>query len=106
MTLDHEHRSPTAQVVTAPAHGQQRTAPWIVADHLTKRFGDRTAVDGLTFSVPRGVVTGFLGSDASGKTTTMRMILGLVRPSASQDSPRPYRPSPWPCGQRSSRSGP
>ncbi len=82
MTLDHEHHSPTAQVVTAPAHGPQRPAPWIVADNLTKRFGDHTAVDGLTFQVPRGVVTGFLGPNGSGKTTTMRMILGLVRPSA------------------------
>jgi ABC-2 type transport system ATP-binding protein len=82
MSLDHEQRSPATQAATTPAHGTRRPAPWIVADNLTKRFGNHTAVDGLTFQVPRGVVTGFLGPNGSGKTTTMRMILGLVRPSA------------------------
>jgi ABC-2 type transport system ATP-binding protein len=82
MTLDHGQQSPAAHVATAHVHGPRRPAPWIVADGLTKRFGDHTAVDGLTFQVPRGVVTGFLGPNGSGKTTTMRMIVGLVRPSA------------------------
>ncbi|MFC4062280.1 ABC transporter ATP-binding protein [Planomonospora corallina] len=49
---------------------------------LTKRFGDRTAVDGLTFTVEPGKVTGFLGPNGAGKSTTMRMILGLDRPDA------------------------
>lgn len=44
---------------------------------LTKRYGDRTAVDSLSFSVRPGVVTGFLGPNGAGKTTTMRVILGL-----------------------------
>ncbi len=82
MTLDHEQQSPAALVATTDAQGSHRPAPWIIADHLTKRFGDHIAVDGLTFGVPRGVVTGFLGPNGSGKTTTMRMILGLVRPTA------------------------
>lgn len=81
MTLHHDHQSPTAHVLTAPVREPRRPAPWIVVDDLTKRFGDRTAVDRLSFQVPRGVVTGFLGPNGSGKTTTMRMILGLVRPS-------------------------
>ncbi|GGK61271.1 multidrug ABC transporter ATP-binding protein [Planomonospora parontospora subsp. parontospora] len=51
-------------------------------DGLTKRFGDRTAVDGLTFTVESGRVTGFLGPNGAGKSTTMRMILGLDRPDA------------------------
>jgi ABC-2 type transport system ATP-binding protein len=55
---------------------------------LTKRFGKHTAVDGLSFEVPRGVVTGFLGPNGSGKTTTIRMILGLVRPSAGSATMR------------------
>ncbi|CAM5368631.1 MULTISPECIES: ABC transporter ATP-binding protein [Streptomyces] len=48
---------------------------------LTKRFGEVTAVDGLSFAVEPGVVTGFLGPNGAGKTTTMRMILGLVTPT-------------------------
>ncbi|MDQ1684337.1 MAG: type transport system ATP-binding protein [Frankiaceae bacterium] len=46
---------------------------------LTKRYGDKTAVDGLTLTVRPGVVTGFLGPNGAGKSTTMRLILGLDR---------------------------
>jgi ABC-2 type transport system ATP-binding protein len=49
--------------------------------HLTKRYGARTAVDRLDLELPRGVVAGFVGPNGSGKTTTMAMLLGLVRPS-------------------------
>ncbi|WP_156753553.1 ABC transporter ATP-binding protein [Actinokineospora pegani] len=49
---------------------------------LTKRYGDTTAVDGLTLDVESGRVTGFLGPNGAGKSTTMRMILGLDHPSA------------------------
>ncbi len=49
---------------------------------LTKRFGDVVAVDTLSFEVARGSVTGFLGPNGSGKTTTLRMLLGLVAPTA------------------------
>jgi ABC-2 type transport system ATP-binding protein len=49
---------------------------------LTKRFGDVTAVDDLTFTVRPGIVTGFLGPNGAGKSTTMRMILGLDRPTS------------------------
>src|SRR5262245_1985506 len=52
----------------------------IEVTHLTKRFGRRTAVDDLSFSVPAGSVTGFVGPNGAGKSTTMRMILGLDRP--------------------------
>ena len=54
-----------------------------VASHgLTKRFGRQVAVDGIDLAVPRGAVYGFLGPNGSGKTTTIRMLLGLIRPSA------------------------
>ncbi|MFN2537556.1 MAG: ABC transporter ATP-binding protein [Mycobacteriales bacterium] len=54
----------------------------VVETHgLTKRFGQRTAVDGLDLHVPRGVVAGFIGANGAGKTTTLRMLLGLVRPT-------------------------
>jgi len=49
---------------------------------LTKRFGEVTAVDGISFTVRPGIVTGFLGPNGAGKSTTMRMILGLDRPTS------------------------
>ena len=48
-------------------------------DHVTKRFGATTALDGLTFEVGRGEVFGFLGANGAGKTTTMRICLGIIR---------------------------
>jgi ABC-2 type transport system ATP-binding protein len=54
----------------------------IEVDHLVKRFGAVTAVDGLTFTVRPGHVTGFLGPNGAGKTTTMRVILGLDAPTS------------------------
>ena len=51
------------------------------AVELTKRFGDITAVDELSFEVDAGTVTGFLGPNGAGKTTTMRMLLGLAAPT-------------------------
>ncbi|MEU2227554.1 ATP-binding cassette domain-containing protein [Streptomyces sp. NPDC018347] len=54
----------------------------IELDGLTKRYGEKVAVDHLTFSVRPGVVTGFLGPNGAGKSTTMRMILGLDHPTA------------------------
>src|SRR5664279_2544605 len=54
----------------------------IEIDHVTKRYGDKVAVDDLTFTVKPGVVTGFLGPNGAGKSTTMRVILGLDRPNS------------------------
>ena len=54
----------------------------IEAHNLTKDYGDKRAVDDLTFTVRPGVVTGFLGPNGSGKSTTMRLILDLDRPTA------------------------
>jgi ABC-2 type transport system ATP-binding protein len=53
----------------------------IEAVELTKDYGEKRAVDGLSFTVRPGIVTGFLGPNGSGKSTTMRLILGLDRPS-------------------------
>jgi len=49
---------------------------------LTKAFGRVTAVRGISFTAPAGKVTGFLGPNGSGKTTTLRVVLGLIRPDA------------------------
>ena len=54
----------------------------IEAHGLTKCYGDKTAVDHISFTVPPGTVTGFLGPNGAGKSTTMRMIVGLDRPTA------------------------
>jgi ABC-2 type transport system ATP-binding protein len=53
----------------------------IEANGLSKRYGDKTAVNGLSFTVGPGMVTGFLGPNGAGKTTTMRLILGLDSPT-------------------------
>ena len=54
----------------------------IEAKGLTKDYGEKRAVDGLTFTIQPGIVTGFLGPNGSGKSTTMRLILGLDAPTA------------------------
>jgi ABC-2 type transport system ATP-binding protein len=58
------------------------TSGLIEAHELTKRFGDKVAVDHLSFTVEPGRVTGFLGPNGAGKSTTMRLILGLDRPQS------------------------
>src|SRR5512132_2682855 len=65
----------------------------IEAHGLTKRYGDRLAVDDLSFAVRPGVVTGFLGPNGAGKSTTMRLILGLDAPTGGSVTVngRPYR---------------
>ena len=70
----------------------------IEASGLTKRYGEKTAVDGLSFTVRPGIVTGFLGPNGAGKSTTMRMILGLDRPTSGSVTVngRPYGAHPAP----------
>ncbi len=60
----------------------QLSPPALQINGLTKRYGERCAVDHLTFSVPSGVVCGFVGPNGAGKTTTIRMLLGLISPTA------------------------
>ena len=59
-------------------------APAIKAENLTRRFGDFTAVDKVSFEIPRGEIFGFLGSNGCGKTTTMKMLTGLLPPSEGE----------------------
>ena len=54
----------------------------INASHLTKRYGDITAVDDISFDIRKGELFGFLGPNGAGKTSTINMIIGLSRPSA------------------------
>ena len=60
------------------------TSPAIVVDNLTKKFGGFSAVDGVSFDVQPGEVVGYLGPNGSGKTTTIRMLLGLLRTTSGR----------------------
>ena len=62
------------------------TQPAVVVSHLTKRFGDFTAVNDISFTVQRGEIFGFLGPNGSGKTTTIRILLGLMPPTSGEAS--------------------
>ena len=59
-------------------------APAIVTEKLTKRFGDFTAVDALDLTIARGEVVGFIGPNGAGKSTAIRMLCGLLRPTAGR----------------------
>jgi len=65
-----------------PVERGQDERPAIHLEALTKRFGDRTAVNGLSVEVPGGVVAGFVGPNGAGKSTTLRILLGLVHPTS------------------------
>ncbi|GAA4000277.1 ABC transporter ATP-binding protein [Sphingomonas humi] len=58
----------------------------LVLDQVTKRYGDFTAVDALSFAVRTGEVFGFLGGNGAGKTTSLRMVLDIIRPTAGNIS--------------------
>ena len=67
-----------AEIVQAPVRITKDEPPAIRARDLTKRFGDFTAVDAVSFEIRRGEIFGFLGSNGCGKTTTMKMLTGLL----------------------------
>lgn len=73
----------------------------IEIDHVTKRYGDKVAVDDLSFVVRPGIVTGFLGPNGAGKSTTMRMIVGLDAPTSGTVTVngRHYADSPAPLSE-------
>jgi ABC-2 type transport system ATP-binding protein len=73
----------------------------IEAQQLTKAYGDKLAVDDLSFTVRAGVVTGFLGPNGAGKSTTMRMILGLDTPTSGSVivNGKPYAEHRAPLGE-------
>ena len=65
----------------------------VVVENLTKRFGDFTAVDQVSFRIKRGEVYGWLGPNGAGKTTTIRMLLGLLKPTGGQARVLGYDPA-------------
>ena len=71
--------------------------PALWCDGLRKRYGRRTAVDGVSLSVGRGEVVGLLGPNGAGKTTVIKVLMGLVRPDAGEVMVL-GRPDVWPVG--------
>ncbi len=70
--------------VVRPPRRADRGEVALEACGLTKRFGDFTAVDAVSFRIERGEIFGFLGSNGCGKTTTMKMLVGLLEPTAGE----------------------
>ncbi|MDO4219044.1 MAG: ribosome-associated ATPase/putative transporter RbbA [Synergistaceae bacterium] len=76
--LPEELRVGHKEIVVPPMDKSSAHEVAIEAKNLTKRFGDFTAVDHVNFTIPRGEIFGFLGSNGCGKSTTMRMLTGLL----------------------------
>jgi len=79
-----EHRRAGHRMLYIPPRVKRDGAPVITARGLTRRFGDFTAVDRASFTIERGEIFGFLGSNGCGKTTTMKMLTGLLPASAGE----------------------
>jgi ribosome-dependent ATPase len=79
-----EEKRGSARRFTIPPRTRSEEAPVIVAKGLTRRFAEFTAVNQVSFAIERGEIFGFLGSNGCGKTTTMKMLTGLLPPSAGE----------------------
>ena len=90
--LPEEERSQARKLVIPP-RGKDGDGPVISARGLTCRFGDFTAVDHVDLDIERGEIFGFLGSNGCGKTTTMKMLTGLL--PASEGTRAAVRPDAW-----------
>ncbi|MGH7444835.1 MAG: ABC transporter ATP-binding protein, partial [Longimicrobiales bacterium] len=77
-----EHDGRDGPAGPGPGPGPRPASPAITATDLTRRFGDFTAVDAVSFTVERGEVFGFLGPNGAGKTTTIKMLIGLLAPTS------------------------
>ena len=66
----------------AEANSVTGSNPALSLEHVFKTYGDFTAVDDISLSIPKGSIYGFLGPNGAGKTTTIRMILEIVKPSS------------------------
>src|SRR6516164_4419278 len=80
--LPEAERAQHRKVVMRPRSTSDDDMPAIEADGLTRRFGDFTAVDHVSMRIARGEIFGFLGSNGSGKSTTMKMLTGLLPPTS------------------------
>ncbi len=78
----------------------QNTEIIAYARGLTKKFGDKAAVEDLTFEVPRGSIFGFIGPSGCGKTTTIRLLTGIYKPTSGEAEVMGKRPSKFHKGDR------
>ncbi|BBF92725.1 ribosome-associated ATPase/putative transporter RbbA [Blastochloris tepida] len=78
VSLQRPERRGQSGGLVIPPRTRHDGAPAILAEHLTRRFGDFVAVDDVSFRIERGEIFGFLGSNGCGKTTTMKMLTGLL----------------------------
>ena len=78
MALLPEEKRGSARRLTIPPRVETGAEPAIVARNLTRRFGNFTAVNAVNFTIERGEIFGFLGSNGCGKSTTMKMLTGLL----------------------------
>ena len=78
MALLPEEKRGSGRRLTIPPRVQTDAEPAIVAKNLTRRFGKFTAVNAVNFTIERGEIFGFLGSNGCGKSTTMKMLTGLL----------------------------
>jgi ribosome-dependent ATPase len=83
VTLQKGQGKAQGQLIIPPRVAREEN-PVIVAKHLTCRFGEFTAVDNVSFTIERGEIFGFLGSNGCGKTTTMKMLTGLLAPTEGE----------------------
>ena len=79
-----EQRRAVRRKLEVPPRSLTDAEPVIVARGLTRRFGDFVAVDRVSFTIERGEIFGFVGSNGCGKTTTMKMLTGLLPPSVGE----------------------
>lgn len=84
ITLLPEHQRQDYRTLTIPLRQVHDGLPAIMARGLTRRFGEFTAVDNVSFRIERGEIFGFLGSNGCGKTTTMKMLTGLLPASTGE----------------------
>jgi ABC-2 type transport system ATP-binding protein len=82
--IEMPHHTATAAVL--PASSEQSVNPLVAVYHLTKRFGDRTAVDGISFEIARGEIFGLLGPNGAGKSTTVNMLSTYLPPDGGEIS--------------------
>lgn len=71
------------QIMVEQEKKQEREAA-VIIENLTKKFGDFTAVDNISFTVEKGEIFGFLGANGAGKSTTIRMLCGILKPTSGR----------------------
>jgi ABC-2 type transport system ATP-binding protein len=82
-----------ATQLASHVHDRSHSESALVVEHLSKRFGDRTAFDDVSFEVGYGEVFGFLGPNGTGKTTTVRTLGTLIAPNCSMPMRTPTPPT-------------